>query len=85
MLVSGPRIKGIEVRGEKNGKAFWSQGPKGFEDISILFHGTLKAIFEQEIILQSQCRDKKDRRLIISTETTLLNSKEMCLQNKGRS
>lgn len=56
---------------------------EGFGEISISFCRKREAIFEQEIILQSQCRDEKYRSFI-STEISLHNSKEICMENKGR-
>ena len=52
------------------------------EEISIPFHREWEAIFEQEIILPPQWRDKKYRRSFISTEVILHNSKKCVFRTK---
>lgn len=58
MLVPGPGIKGRQM-GKKTGKALRSQNGEGFEEISVSFYRKWEAIFEQEIILQSQYTEEK--------------------------
>jgi len=75
VLLSVLRPTGIEMKKKRLGK---HTGDRMFrlEETSIPFYRKWEAIFEQEIILPPQCRDKKYRRSFISTEITLHNSKK---------